>query len=67
MKSNHSSLISKCWWRHKNNVRKMHCISKQKLAETKCKGGLGFRDLQAFNTALKAGLEIKVTRRFTGP
>ena len=52
------SLINSFWWGLKNNSRKIHLISKEKLAETKCKGGLGFRlgtwKPQAFNATLLA-------------
>lgn len=41
--------------------RKIHWLNWGRLTEVKGKGGLGFRDLEAFNLAIyarKAGLEV---------
>ena len=47
-----SSCMAKFWWSSSLDKRSLHWISWQKLASPKCKGGMGFRDLQLFNLAL---------------
>jgi hypothetical protein len=49
-----NSLMQKFWWRHKKNDRKIVWMSWEKMGVTKDKGGMGFRDLVAFNKALLA-------------
>ncbi|XP_027166934.1 uncharacterized protein LOC113766966 [Coffea eugenioides] len=46
--------IANFWWGSSQQDRKMHWISWKQLSEVKGKGGLGFKDLEAFNEALLA-------------
>jgi len=48
------SSICNYWWGHDNGKRKVHWLSTTKLRKTKFQGGLGFRDLEAFNLAVLA-------------
>ncbi|KAK4399546.1 putative mitochondrial protein [Sesamum angolense] len=45
------SMVANFWW-HNGETRKTHWISWRKLCKSKVQGGLGFRDLQAFNLAM---------------
>lgn len=47
----HSSMARFCWG-SKDGQRSMHWKSWETLCSPKCFGGLGFRDLSAFNDAL---------------
>ena len=49
-----SSLISKFWWGQKSYEQKIFWVSWDKLCKSKDAGGMGFRDLKAFNLALLA-------------
>ena len=49
-----NSTLAKYWWGHTNEERKIHWINWAKLCTPKQKGGMGFRDIQAFNLALLA-------------
>ena len=49
-----SSLVSKFWWGQKSDERKIPWVSWDKLCKSKNEGGMGFRDLKAFNLALLA-------------
>ncbi|XP_030942097.1 uncharacterized protein LOC115967167 [Quercus lobata] len=45
-------MICRFWWGQKNGQNKMAWLSWEKMCALKEKGGLGFRDLKAFNLAL---------------
>lgn len=46
-------LMCKFWWKTKpNNNRGIHWASWERMCKPKCNGGLGFRNLHAFNMAL---------------
>ena len=47
-----NSLMGKFWWGQKDRERKMAWISWERLCTPKAEGGMGFRDLKAFNLAL---------------
>ncbi|GAV78934.1 hypothetical protein CFOL_v3_22399 [Cephalotus follicularis] len=47
-------MVSNFWWGQQSDASKIHWIAWQKLCQPKSKGGLGFRDLRAFNLAMLA-------------
>ena len=47
-------VLAKYWWGQMRNEKKIHWISWDKLCSPKNKGGLGFRDIHAFNLAMLA-------------
>uniref|UniRef100_A0A2N9GC52 Reverse transcriptase zinc-binding domain-containing protein n=1 Tax=Fagus sylvatica TaxID=28930 RepID=A0A2N9GC52_FAGSY len=49
-----NSMISNYWWGQKQGERKIHWVGWKKLAISKEEGGMGFRDLRLFNSALLA-------------
>ncbi|XP_071923058.1 uncharacterized protein [Coffea arabica] len=49
-----SATIARFWWGGGGLENKVHWVRWSKLSEVKGKGGLGFRDLEAFNVALLA-------------
>ena len=49
-----NSMVRNFWWGQKENERKMAWVSWEKICQRKAEGGLGFRDLKAFNLALLA-------------
>lgn len=54
--------IARFWWRNDQNKARIHWQRWELLKERKANGGLGFRDLIAFNShAGKASLEIITT------
>ncbi|XP_059638808.1 uncharacterized protein LOC132281088 [Cornus florida] len=46
--------ISKFWWADSNGKDKTHWINWKQLTKVKANGGLGFRDIHAFNLAFLA-------------
>ncbi|KAL0011163.1 hypothetical protein SO802_006271 [Lithocarpus litseifolius] len=48
------ALCAKFWWGQVGNERKIHWKSWDKLTVSKKEGGMGFRDLRAFNLAMLA-------------
>jgi len=49
-----NSILAKYWWGQSSNEKKVHWIRWSKLCEPKAKGGVGFRDITAFNLATLA-------------
>ena len=49
-----NSLLANYWWGQTKDERKIHWINWQKLCTQKKRGGMGFRDISAFNLAMLA-------------
>lgn len=49
-----SKMIARYWWSNQEKENKMYWLSWEKLTEPKWAGGLGFRDIHAFNLAMLA-------------
>lgn len=47
-------MMSKFWWRFKENTQKISWMDWQGLGRSKNRGGLGFRELESFNSTLLA-------------
>lgn len=58
------SLINGYWWGTKGGSRKINWLNKKKLCDPKSDGGLGFWELEDFNTAL---LAKQLWRMITSP
>ncbi|XP_074278012.1 uncharacterized protein LOC141601617 [Silene latifolia] len=46
------SLISQFWWGSDGDKRKIAWVAWKRLCQPKCRGGMGFRDMEKFNSAL---------------
>ena len=49
-----NSLMRNFWWGQREKERKLAWIAWEKMCTPKAKGGMGFKDLKAFNLALLA-------------
>ena len=49
-----NSLVGSFWWGKKDKARKIAWVSWDNMCKSKKEGGMGFRDLKAFNLALLA-------------
>jgi len=49
-----TTMVLRYWWAQQEKDRKIHWLGKEKMMKPKSKGGLGFRDLHAFNIAMLA-------------
>lgn len=49
-----NSMVTRYWWGQNGEKRKIYWIDWSKLCTSKKKGGMGFRDLHAFNLAMLA-------------
>jgi hypothetical protein len=47
-------MMQRFWCGHKENLSRIHWMSWERMGRAKSSGGLGFRDLVAFNKALLA-------------
>lgn len=52
--NNINSMMSRFWWGHKENERKVAWMSWERMGRSKDSGGLGYWDLECFNMALLA-------------
>ena len=46
-----NSILAKYWWGQTKDEKKIHWLSWKKLCTPKGRGGMGFRDIEAFNLA----------------
>ena len=49
-----NSILAKYWWGQMKDEKKFHWINWKKLCTVKANGGMGFRNIQAFNMAMLA-------------
>ena len=49
-----NSLLARYWWGQTGAERKIHWLSWNKLCTSKTRGGMGFKDIHAFNLAMLA-------------
>ena len=49
-----NSLIINYWWGQRDKERKLAWLAWEKMCAPKAEGGMGFKDLKAFNLALLA-------------
>jgi hypothetical protein len=49
-----NSMITRFWWGHSDEAKHISWMSWGRLGKSKLHGGMGFRDLEAFNVALLA-------------
>ena len=47
-------LISKFWWGHNRDSRKVHWVKWERLCKAKEVGGMGFKEIEKFNETLLA-------------
>ena len=47
-------MVSGFWWGQRNKEKKMVWVAWEKLCTPKVEGGMGFKDLKAFNLTLLA-------------
>ena len=47
-----STMICRYWWNQQEEKHKIHWLSWDTMLKLKCEGGLGLRDIHAFNMAM---------------
>ena len=60
-----NSMVSQFWWGQKDKERKMVWTSWDNLCRPKAKGGMGYKDLKAFNLALLEKLGWRLSKNST--
>ena len=48
------AMMRKFWWRQRGQESKIAWVSWKKMCKSKMNGGMGFKNLQAFNLAMLA-------------
>lgn len=56
------SLVRAFWWGHEHGERKLHMLKRDKIYQTRCRGGLGIKKFNIMNQAFLAKQFWRITR-----